>query len=72
MAQGDMSIKISKPHEGNLEGIEIIRLNTPVPDMVMERNSRKKEKKGRVHHGMMLEECKKSVKMIQEEMIKRK
>eukprot|EP00957_Ditylum_brightwellii_P057399 4352215-Ditylum_brightwellii.AAC.1 len=40
--------------------------------MVMERNSRKKEKKGGVHHGMMLKEQRKRVKMAQEEVIKRK
>jgi hypothetical protein len=55
-----------------LEDIEIIRLNTLVPDMVMERNSRKKEKKGRVHHGMMLKEWRKRVNMTQEGVIKRK
>ena len=38
----------------------------------MERNSRKKENKGKVHHGMMLKEWRKRVKMTQEEVIKRK
>eukprot|EP00957_Ditylum_brightwellii_P165665 12611753-Ditylum_brightwellii.AAC.1 len=67
-----MSIKISKPDEGDLGDIEIIRLNTLVPDMVMERNSRKKVKKGSGQHRMMLKEWRKRVKMTQEEVIKRK
>eukprot|EP00957_Ditylum_brightwellii_P086999 6621946-Ditylum_brightwellii.AAC.1 len=60
-------MEISKPDEGDLEDIEIIRLNTPAPDMVIERNWRKKEKKGRVHHRMMLKEWRKRVKMTREE-----
>eukprot|EP00957_Ditylum_brightwellii_P163900 12478158-Ditylum_brightwellii.AAC.1 len=53
---GDIFIKISKPDEGNLEDIMSIRLNSPVPDKVMDMDSRKRGRKGRVHHGVMLEE----------------
>eukprot|EP00957_Ditylum_brightwellii_P188572 14355602-Ditylum_brightwellii.AAC.1 len=67
-----MSIEISKPDEGDLKDIEIIRLSTLVPDMVMKRNLRKKKKKGRSHHGMILKEWRKRVKLTQEEVIKRK
>eukprot|EP00957_Ditylum_brightwellii_P183406 13970696-Ditylum_brightwellii.AAC.1 len=42
MGQGDISSKISKPKGGGLLDIDIIRLNTPVPGLVMERNSRQK------------------------------
>eukprot|EP00957_Ditylum_brightwellii_P128619 9811103-Ditylum_brightwellii.AAC.1 len=59
-----MSIEISKPDEGDLEDIDVIRLNTPVPDMVMKMNWRKKGKKGRAHHGMMLKEWKKRNKIL--------
>eukprot|EP00957_Ditylum_brightwellii_P173898 13238825-Ditylum_brightwellii.AAC.1 len=60
----DISIKISKLDEGDLEDIEIIRPITLVSDMVIKRNSRKKEKKkkkGRVHHGMIFKEWRKRV-----------
>eukprot|EP00957_Ditylum_brightwellii_P007864 595310-Ditylum_brightwellii.AAC.1 len=59
----DISIEISKLDEGDLEDIEIIRPNILVSDMVIMRNFRKKEKKGRVHHGMMLKKWRKRVKM---------
>eukprot|EP00957_Ditylum_brightwellii_P055289 4190540-Ditylum_brightwellii.AAC.1 len=31
-------IKISKPNEGDLEELEIIELNSPVPDMAVDMN----------------------------------
>jgi hypothetical protein len=68
----DISKEISKLDEGDLEDIEIIRPNTLVPDMVIKRNLRKKEKKGRVYHGMMLKEWRKRVKITQEGVIERK
>eukprot|EP00957_Ditylum_brightwellii_P026681 2018031-Ditylum_brightwellii.AAC.1 len=51
---GDIFIKISKPDEGTLEDIMSIRPNNPVPDKVMDRDSRKRGRNGRVHHGVML------------------
>eukprot|EP00957_Ditylum_brightwellii_P046870 3557264-Ditylum_brightwellii.AAC.1 len=50
------STPISKLDEGNLEDMMNIRLNNPVRDKVMDRDSRKRGRKGRVHHGVMLEE----------------
>eukprot|EP00957_Ditylum_brightwellii_P118817 9062475-Ditylum_brightwellii.AAC.1 len=43
-------IRISKPDEGDLEELEIIELNSPISDMVMEMNSIRRGKKGRIHN----------------------
>eukprot|EP00957_Ditylum_brightwellii_P041574 3149164-Ditylum_brightwellii.AAC.1 len=64
-------VKISKPNEGNLEDLEIIQLNSPVPDMAMDMNLIKRGKKGRVYHGVMLEEWRKRLAMLSEEVVKK-
>eukprot|EP00957_Ditylum_brightwellii_P168832 12850824-Ditylum_brightwellii.AAC.1 len=48
----DISIERSKMDEGDLEGIELIRPNTLVPDMVIKRNLRKKRLKTGRKHGV--------------------
>eukprot|EP00957_Ditylum_brightwellii_P172542 13135976-Ditylum_brightwellii.AAC.1 len=64
-------IRISKPDEGDLEKLEIIELNSPIPDMTMEMNLIRREKKGRMHNGVTLEEWRKRLAMLPEDMVKK-
>eukprot|EP00957_Ditylum_brightwellii_P006696 508478-Ditylum_brightwellii.AAC.1 len=60
-------IKVSKPDEGDLEELEIIELNSPIPDMAMEMNSIRRGKNGRIHDGVTLEEWRKRLAMLLED-----
>eukprot|EP00957_Ditylum_brightwellii_P033175 2513714-Ditylum_brightwellii.AAC.1 len=59
-------IRIPKPDEGDLEELEIIELNSPIPDMAMEMNSIRRGKKRRIHTGVTLEEWRKRLAMLPE------
>eukprot|EP00957_Ditylum_brightwellii_P001662 129070-Ditylum_brightwellii.AAC.1 len=64
-------IRISQPDEGDLEELEIIELNSPVLDMTMDMNSIRRGRKGEIHNGVTLEECKKRLAMLPERVIKK-
>ena len=64
-------IRISKPDEGDLEELEIIELNSPVPDMAMDMNSIRRGRKGRIHNGVTLEEWRKRLAMLPERVVKK-
>eukprot|EP00957_Ditylum_brightwellii_P162721 12391937-Ditylum_brightwellii.AAC.1 len=62
--------KISKLNEGDLEDLKIIELDSPVPDMAMDMNSIRRGKKGGAHHGVLLEEWRKRLALLPEEVVK--
>eukprot|EP00957_Ditylum_brightwellii_P185259 14107214-Ditylum_brightwellii.AAC.1 len=64
-------IRISKPDEGDLEELEIIELNSPVPGMAMDMNSIRRKKKWRRHNGVTLEEWRKGLAVLPEDVIKK-
>eukprot|EP00957_Ditylum_brightwellii_P006411 487023-Ditylum_brightwellii.AAC.1 len=62
-------IKIFNPVEGDLEELEIIEVNSPVPGMAMDMNLIRRGKKGRIHNGVILEEWRKRLTMSPEDMV---
>eukprot|EP00957_Ditylum_brightwellii_P130790 9977408-Ditylum_brightwellii.AAC.1 len=66
MGQGGPFFRISKTDEVDLEKLEIIELNSPIPDMVMDMNSIRRGKKGRIYNGVTLGEWRKRLAMSPE------
>eukprot|EP00957_Ditylum_brightwellii_P012223 923506-Ditylum_brightwellii.AAC.1 len=64
-------IRISKLDEGDLGELEIIELNSPVPDKTMDINSIRRGRKGRIHNGVTLEEWRKRLTMLPERAAKK-
>eukprot|EP00957_Ditylum_brightwellii_P073398 5577798-Ditylum_brightwellii.AAC.1 len=68
---GGTGSMISKLDEGNLEELEIIELKPPVPDMAMDMNLIRRGKRGRIHNGVTLEEWRKRLTMLPEDIVKK-
>eukprot|EP00957_Ditylum_brightwellii_P039390 2979297-Ditylum_brightwellii.AAC.1 len=64
-------IRISKLDEGDLEELEIIELNSLVPDISMDMNLIRKGREGRIHSGVTFEEWRTRLAMLSERVVKK-